>query len=389
MQFFKASFSSLWQPGRIQFLDGLRAMAILLVVLTHICQELPGLSFTWWHTEWLTPLYNGWVGVDLFFVLSGFLVGSQIFKNIDDNTFSFKNFYARRLFRILPAYFFVIFLVLIIYPYLSSELLTSMPAFDVSWPAIAKNLLFVTNYWNANLGIPSWSLSIEEQFYILVPILLYWGLKRSPQKIPIYLFQIATAALIIRVITYRYFHLGPNVPLSLVFDKIYFPFHTRMDSLALGVLVASLFQQKSLGSEMISKLLFSFGSLCVGFVLLTGTLSGGWYETTIQYTLVALGFSSILAGLLGIYRLNPNSKFLPLKFLSATVWSPLARISYSIYLTHLLSIRIITHYLKANDVEMFYWPVISLTITVLVALPLFIFIEQPFHHWARKKYRLN
>ncbi len=101
-------FAPLFIAGREPVLDGLRALAILLVLFTHIFQQIPNLSFVWGKVEWLSPLYNGWIGVDLFFVLSGFLVGGQVCRAFEDNSFSFYHFYARRSLRIFPAYFTIL-----------------------------------------------------------------------------------------------------------------------------------------------------------------------------------------------------------------------------------------------------------------------------------------
>ncbi|MHB1220386.1 MAG: acyltransferase family protein [Gammaproteobacteria bacterium] len=117
----KSSLASLRMPGQIKSLDGLRAIAILLVLVTHTCQRIPGLSFVYWNTEWATPIYNGWMGVDLFFVLSGFLIGSIIIKNLNNNTFSIISFYRHRFFRILPAYFFMILFVVCIKSWLPQQ----------------------------------------------------------------------------------------------------------------------------------------------------------------------------------------------------------------------------------------------------------------------------
>ena len=105
---------ALTTPGALPPLDGLRAVAILLVLSTHIAQHIPGLIFAPGPIGWTRPLNNGWIGVDLFFVLSGFLVGGAVLRSIADDRFSFRRFYLRRFFRIIPAYFTVILAVCVI-----------------------------------------------------------------------------------------------------------------------------------------------------------------------------------------------------------------------------------------------------------------------------------
>jgi peptidoglycan/LPS O-acetylase OafA/YrhL len=145
-------------------IDGLRAIAILSVM---ICHAKPSL------------MPGGYVGVDIFFVISGFLITSIIYQEIQQNTFTFASFYMRRIKRILPAFFTVLFAVLI------AGFCLLLPDDFVFLAASAKyatffssNIYFagVTNYFAPNAIetplIHTWSLAIEEQYYFVWPILL-------------------------------------------------------------------------------------------------------------------------------------------------------------------------------------------------------------------------
>ncbi|QUY35614.1 acyltransferase family protein [Acinetobacter junii] len=146
-------------------IDGLRAIAVLLVIFNHL-----GLSF----------FSGGYVGVDVFFVISGFLITSIISKEITDKTFTFKNFYKKRILRLAPAYFLVIFSCFIF----SYFLLAPMELVSF-YKSVMYSLVFASNffmwkevggYFSANAEyIPLlhlWSLGVEEQFYIIWPTIL-------------------------------------------------------------------------------------------------------------------------------------------------------------------------------------------------------------------------
>ena len=145
-------------------IDGLRAIAVLPVIFFHAGFDL---------------FKGGFVGIDVFFVISGYLITTIILSELDQGKFSIVNFYERRARRILPALFFV---MLICLPFAWAWLLPSdIKQFSQSLIAIcmfASNILFWrnTDYFDAEADIKpllhTWSLAVEEQFYILLPIFL-------------------------------------------------------------------------------------------------------------------------------------------------------------------------------------------------------------------------
>lgn len=157
-----------------QDINGLRAVAVLSVVIYH-----SDIGF----------LKGGWLGVDIFFVISGYLISNIIVSELNENKFSLKNFYRRRAIRILPALFTTI---LITIP-LAFWLLTPK-ALDEYIKSIIASSFFYSNYYFQNLDfyiaestkympfLHTWSLAIEEQFYILFPlvsIILYKKINKN------------------------------------------------------------------------------------------------------------------------------------------------------------------------------------------------------------------
>lgn len=199
-------------------IDGLRAIAVLLVVLFH---------------SGVKTLSGGYVGVDIFFVISGFLIGGIINREVDQQKFSFLNFYKRRIMRIAPALFFMLLVVMALgYALLSPAEYQNLAKYSiaaiVSIPNIAiKNGI---DYFNPtatlNPLLMTWSLGVEEQFYIGLPFLfiLFKKLGRKP-LIPVIVCALASLALCL-VLT-------PMKPQS-----SYYLLHTRAWELGVGVLLA-------------------------------------------------------------------------------------------------------------------------------------------------------
>lgn len=149
----------------LPFVDGLRAVSILAVVGCHI--GLPGFS-------------GGYVGVDVFFVISGFLIVNQIKDDLSSGRFSILSFYARRTLRILPPYLIVLLAVFAVAPFI---LPVPRTAYDFALsvllsPVMLTNVLFYTSqgYFDISANdkplLHTWTLSVEEQFYLVAPLLL-------------------------------------------------------------------------------------------------------------------------------------------------------------------------------------------------------------------------
>lgn len=368
------SWAALTTPGSVKPLDGLRAVAILLVLATHVLQHLPAIATKLTQPIWLHPLDNGWIGVDLFFVLSGFLIGGALLRSISGGGFSFRRFYLRRFFRILPAYFAVVVVLCLI---------------RLVWPACGRippfspgqlvpNLLLLTDYWQAPIGIPSWSLSIEEHFYLLVPLLLVAARKFTPAARGRLLLSFVFLALLARVLAYLLWDLGHVTSGDDILRQIYYPFHTRMDALAMGVLVAAMHQETGEGvPHSFRAIAGSLGLLLVAYVYVCAGFYGRWVGVTLQYTLLAIGFGAVVWSVLPTQPLT-----LLARVLSAKGWVPIARLSYSIYLTHLVVFQFV------DDPSRTMW--LSLLVMVAsslgVALVLYLLIEAPLHRYAQRRF---
>lgn len=203
-------------------IDGLRAIAVLMVIFFHL------------DNQWLPA---GFIGVDIFFVISGFLIAAIIKTALLKQHFSFRDFYRRRLWRLQPLYLVILFAVLVITGifYLPSDYLDITNSEKYA-TAFASNIYFAratTSYAAQDaLFLPllhTWSLAIEWQWYLVLPILLY-GLNKLKAKInPFY--SIVLITLLSSLLVFYYQKDQP---------KNYYYFSTRIVEFMLGVCVAYL-----------------------------------------------------------------------------------------------------------------------------------------------------
>ncbi len=206
-------------------LDFLRSFAIIFVVYSHYTGDLSFLP------TWLLKIQNlGWTGVDLFFVISGFLISSQWFSALKSKEVKkeFKIFFIKRAFRILPSYF----LILTIYFFISHFV---QGRETVIWPY----LLFIQNYTGLFLFTPSWSLCVEEHFYLIFPFFSYVLIKKM-NRYKWIIFLLFFVSPILRFLSTRLmdpsFFVAAN--LSELENIFYYPTHMRLDGLAIGILLA-------------------------------------------------------------------------------------------------------------------------------------------------------
>src|SRR5262249_37984358 len=193
--------------SRIPELDGLRGIAIILVLLRHSIFGPETSSRV--GSVFVAAGQLTWSGVDLFFVLSGFLIGG-ILLDARNSPRYFRTFYARRFFRIFPLYFVVTGLFLLRHlPFrMQTSALGDVSALTIPWWSYVT---LTQNFWMVQLGwygplfmSVTWSLAVEEQFYLTVPCLIR---KVSIRRLPIVLGAIIAGAVLLRTwLFYRYSH---------------------------------------------------------------------------------------------------------------------------------------------------------------------------------------
>ena len=229
---------------RIPFLDALRSVAILLVINQHAATEFAERFGPNQYTGF--PLTaNGWIGVDLFFVLSGYFIGVQLWRELSQSgTVSVGWFMVRRGLRIWPLYFFFFAAVTV-----------AAPAWMADKQHGWSDLVFLTNYLNHGIVLGSWSLCTEEQFYLLAPTMLWMIGPRSMHGYRWGLAALLGVVCVAREVTYYKLTRGLLGKHPLAFKALYYPFHTHCDGLITGMIVANLALSFGPGKERAKGLL--------------------------------------------------------------------------------------------------------------------------------------
>jgi peptidoglycan/LPS O-acetylase OafA/YrhL len=290
-----------WLPSYIPELQGLRGLAVLAVVFYHCHPRLEG---TWIHYASLW----GWAGVNLFFVLSGFLITS-ILLEARKKPHYFRNFYGRRALRIWPVYVLVLVVVYLNAPwFIGPTIFNAIKA--APWLAY---IFFVQNLFHLALPPavgPTWSLAIEEQYYFLwAPLVRFL---RRPWMLAAVLLCALTASPLLRLANLRWMTLTNTL--------------IHLDGIALGSLLAL-----GLFTLALSRRLWLWIGLAalLGGIAAAATIAGG---TAFLDSALALAFAgAVLASIASTGARNPLNVLLrrgPLAFYG--------RISYGLYMTHIM-----------------------------------------------------
>jgi len=289
-----------WLPSYIPELQGLRGLAVLAVVFYHCHPRLEG---TWVHYASLW----GWAGVNLFFVLSGFLITSILLESRDNEKY-FRNFYGRRALRIWPVYVLVLVVVYLNAPWFIGATITDAVK-TAPWLAY---VFFVQNLFH--LSMPpaisqTWSLAIEEQYYFLwAPIVRFL---RNPWALASVLAAALIASPLLRLANFPWMTLTHTL--------------IHLDGIALGSLLALGLYALTLSRR--AWLWIGLGSMVLGFAV-TATIAGG---TAFLDSALAVAFAgAILAAIASTGARNPINAVLrrgPLAFYG--------RISYGLYMIHI------------------------------------------------------
>ncbi len=351
-------------------LDALRALAISFVFIYHYGRIFPS-------PEWLTGISKfGWTGVDLFFVLSGYLIASQLFAGIaKEEKLSFKNFFLKRFFRIIPAYLAVVAMYF---------------CFPAAREREAPAPLWKYLSFTQNLGLDlrtqgtfshAWSLCIEEQFYLLLPLLLIALIHlKAFRKGRWLLAALFMLGLVLRWFIYNNVVLVPEEEINWItwYKWIYYPTSSRLDGLLCGVAIAALFQF----SPMLRERITAYGNQLLLLSLLMLTAAYFVCSNEVSFAASVFGFPlvSIGYGLLVMAAISPSCF---LYRLQSRFITKIAALSYALYLTHKIIIHLTQEQFSKTgiDEESNAMLLITVITCLIAALLMNIVIEKPFLKW--------
>jgi peptidoglycan/LPS O-acetylase OafA/YrhL len=349
---------------RMPDLDGLRAVAISLVLLEHFATILMPTRLTY------NLAHFGWIGVDLFFVISGFLIGGILLDHRRANNY-YRVFYLRRFLRIVPLYAVLLLPMLGVLVLGLQSRLSGHGLAGLGWGTMILYLCFQQNLGNGLFFLtpgymgPAWSLAIEEQFYLLLPPLVRHLNKKQLLKLVIIAIVLAP---LIRAALFLLPFDNPGKPGAIA--GMLLP--CRWDALLAGVLVAYGVREVQF-QDWISKRLKPLRTLCL--LLGSGVLGLALSGLPPHVPLIAIGGYSWIAAFFActllLTRISPQG--LVHYGLCRPALKPLATISYGLYLIQgpTMAVR------QSILVERLGWPdtgwgavgvnLLTLGVTVLVA----------------------
>jgi len=354
----------------IASLDGVRGVAIVIVLINHLLWSSPAtgsrvMDFV------VRVRAAGWVGVDLFFSLSGFLITGILFDTLHTGNY-FKNFYARRVLRIFPLYYGVILLLLIfIHPLRFGQ--------GRQLYLLLAYLQNTSLWWNGSQSIVireltghMWSLAVEEQFYLVWPVLIFWI--RDRRKLLLTAVAMAAMAPAARLLL---LHQGAT------FEATYKLTFCRADSLLAGAWLALILRGglRDTVLRYAAPVFWLAVFLCATIAWRTGSFD--WESSrainSYGYSILAVGSTALIA-----MALRPQS--LTARAMANRLLRWLGKYSYGIYIFHQIAGffvgAVLIGFLHAHLHSKALFHVASMASVVAITLPLsvlsFRFYEQPF-----------
>lgn len=353
-------------------LELVRAAAILLVLVFHFSSSyrLPEDLLTTRLLRW------GWHGVDLFFVLSGFLIGGQIIEDVLAGRFSFRVFYIKRFWRIFPPYYFAIAVFVAVYAIaVKGEIMKETLIVN----DVKIHLLYLQNYFTPVIyGGVYWSLAVEEQFYLFIPLILVLALKYLRGYLLLFF---SLTVLLIAFLSVMMIGLP-------VEDWRNYVEHTLrgFGGLMAGVTVAYLFitqRKRLLASRYILRLsLVSASIIAIALSVWTSSPDIGGLQL-VNFSLTALGFA-ILILYMTVFSVGRYIIF-------KGAFTSVARLSYTMYLYHTLIALLLTTSLpgifSARDAGLLHFSgrfALYFAAVYLVSAAVYFIIDRPCMGYRKK-----
>ena len=356
-------------------IDSLRALAVLAVIVYHVdVNYLPG----------------GFLGVDLFFVLSGYLISSLIIKEYrKTGSLNLYNFYIRRARRLLPAVYFMITVGLVVMVLFNEVLLRKSHLdaifgyiYSSNWWYIFHKLDYFDSFGAQSPFKHLWSLAIEEQFYMIFPLLFLLVNRKKKSKDGTYKLNKNFLYVVLGLI------LVSLIAHILLFDinnisRIYFGTDTRAFSLLVGVVGAILYPMERLHAKVTPQqnMLYSVVSLVSIATLITVMIYTSEYNTLLYRG----GF--LLVAILGLIVIISSGKqhTLMSRLLSFKPVVFIGKISYSLYLWHFPVLVLTTPVSEIGNPNIFF-VILRIVLTFAVAIVSYVFVETPIRKLGFKNY---
>ncbi len=346
--------SSAISRQHVPALDGLRGLAILLVMLHHFESVLPGGNKVADIIKGV--IYAGWSGVDLFFVLSGFLI-TGILIDTKRTTNYFSSFYARRILRIFPLYYSVLTVIVVLarifYQPWMDNVMAIRPDHIYYFLYLDNWLVLLHDTWHANIIGHFWSLAVEEQFYLIWPMCVWLVPERHLAKLAV---CGCGFALLFRFVLVSAYGPSPAIILNTF---------ARMDALLAGACCAMVVRRGHLMYHVRPWLLPAIILALVSVLwidLFHGeTRSLGSYTQTVGYSFWALGYAALLLRLVS----DQGGQSILQKICRVTWLRAMGKYSYGLYTFHVPILMVYS---------LLFGPVLKLGVNPWTSIVFFVFL---------------
>lgn len=349
--------------GENPWLDFLRSVAVLLVLMRHgqraYLAEFP-------HELEAADYFalNGWVGVDLFLVLSGYLIARQLIGSEGGARINLSTYFFKRVLRIAPAYFAVLALIVI----------GAFPGFEFPRDDLSTrvfyHMLFLQDYLPSDINVVFWSLGVEEKFYIAAPLIVtLLAVMRARRLFWLSIAGLLLVSPLLRGLIYAY---EPARSYPEFWATLRSPFHATLDPLIAGVAISFFSVGNTIGPLVRSSKAILFCVLSVMVIWFSShemMAQLGWFDATTQPLIIAIGFG---AAVWACTRLSAQKLFGEYAFLV------ISRLSYSLYLVHYPLLPLTASITKAAGGDAFFFWGFFLSVSFIAALMLHFLVERPF-----------
>lgn len=360
------------KPGGIPELDGIRALAIILVLLYHFGLAYRDMYGSFFRQVMPDPmvnlLNNGWLGVDLFFVLSGFLIMRHLLNQPGGSGLAnLRVFYFKRMLRTFPLYYAIILLIVMgVMP---------SPMQAITLQELMIHVLFLQDYLGTRILDPLWSLATEEKFYLLSPLLAAFLMQKSASK-GLWILL----GLLAFIVTLRVWMLaqesGP-VGHNAFFWQFRAPFHYAVAGILAGVLLAWMTARTQLKPHPLL-ILFSVVTTVI-IMTTTNTIK----MTDLQW-LNGIHVLMTVNFMIWVWAAQQHSGSRWMKWLTGRILRIIAVLSYALYLVHNAVFPWVYQWHKKWVMSETAWVhaltffIIYLVLSCLISLMLHYLIEKPF-----------
>jgi peptidoglycan/LPS O-acetylase OafA/YrhL len=390
-QLWRRAGGDLWRrpPGHFWALDGMRGFASVIIHVYHCAMFTALFAAQAPHQPelaWTRFVLNGfWTGIDIFYVLSGFLIGRILILELaTDGFIHYRKFLTRRTFRIFPAYYLMITLSLLVLSRIRVGLFPFLFGTN-DWGILQQrswsNYVYVSNYLypgsEANIMSWGWSLCVEEHFYLVLPPLLWIIFRYCRGSLRAGLLSACVVLpLVGRAVQYA------RDPSIVLLNGFYYYSHNRFDEIFIGVLIAYFYAVHTDAMRQwvhrFRHVLWVAGVACGAVVWAVGGLQkGGAFPVIWQFFLMALASGLLLMN--GLFLRNRATRFFEHPF-----WYPLSRVSYGSYLIHpfVLFTVLSAYHAHTGTVRMglgvfLAFCTLVIAISTVLAATMFMLLERP------------